>query len=140
MTNLIIQVQELKSKVDVTTRPPLPPFTRKMPYKKFVWRKMAGKPAIRERWLWLTRSIRAGEITPSLRMDGGRYYCAFDAQVVERMDYRLIKKLWAFTGNRIAVRFAYECRDDSGNRSASMAMKTGSSRTRSDAVEVRMYQ
>lgn len=31
------------------------------------------------------------------------------------MDYRLIKELWAFSGNRIAVRFAYEYRDDSGN-------------------------
>jgi nuclear transport factor 2 (NTF2) superfamily protein len=32
------------------------------------------------------------------------------------LDYRLIKELWAFTGNRIAVRFAYEYHDDSGNR------------------------
>jgi len=31
------------------------------------------------------------------------------------LDYRLIKELWAFTGNRIAVRFAYEWHDDSGN-------------------------
>jgi nuclear transport factor 2 (NTF2) superfamily protein len=30
------------------------------------------------------------------------------------MDYRLIKELWAFTENRIAVRFAYEWHDDSG--------------------------
>jgi nuclear transport factor 2 (NTF2) superfamily protein len=30
------------------------------------------------------------------------------------LDYRLIKELWAFTGNRIAVRFAYEWHDDSG--------------------------
>lgn len=29
-------------------------------------------------------------------------------------EYRLIKELWAFTDNRIAVRFAYEWRDDSG--------------------------
>src|SRR3954468_13274780 len=29
-------------------------------------------------------------------------------------DYRLIKELWAFDGNRIAVRFAYESHDDSG--------------------------
>ena len=29
------------------------------------------------------------------------------------LDYRLIKELWAFQGNRIAVRFAYEWRDDS---------------------------
>lgn len=31
------------------------------------------------------------------------------------LDYRLIKELWAFTSNRIAVRYAYEYRDDSGN-------------------------
>src|SRR5271168_73166 len=31
------------------------------------------------------------------------------------LDYRLIKELWAFTGNRIAVRFAYEYHDDSGS-------------------------
>jgi uncharacterized protein len=31
------------------------------------------------------------------------------------LDYRLIKELWACQGNRIAVRFAYEWHDDSGN-------------------------
>lgn len=31
------------------------------------------------------------------------------------LDYRLIKELWAFTGNRISVRFAYEWHDDGGN-------------------------
>jgi nuclear transport factor 2 (NTF2) superfamily protein len=30
------------------------------------------------------------------------------------LDYRLIKEVWAFAGDRIAVRFAYEWRDDSG--------------------------
>lgn len=30
-------------------------------------------------------------------------------------DYRLIKELWTYTGDRIAVRFAYEYRDDSGS-------------------------
>ena len=30
------------------------------------------------------------------------------------LDYRLIKELWAFTDNRIAVRFAYECRTEAG--------------------------
>jgi hypothetical protein len=33
----------------------------------------------------------------------------------KELDYRLIKKLWAFEGNRLAVRFAYEFHDDSGN-------------------------
>jgi nuclear transport factor 2 (NTF2) superfamily protein len=44
------------------------------------------------------------------------------AQIVEfltrkwarELDYRLIKELWAWAGDRIAVRFAYEWRDDSG--------------------------
>ena len=33
----------------------------------------------------------------------------------KELDYRLIKEVWAHDGNRIAVRFAYEWRDDSGN-------------------------
>lgn len=33
----------------------------------------------------------------------------------KELDYRLIKEMWAFTGNRIAVRFAYEWHDDSGS-------------------------
>src|SRR5208337_5677334 len=33
----------------------------------------------------------------------------------KELDYRLIKELWSFDGNRIAVRFAYESRDEHGN-------------------------
>ncbi|CAG9166750.1 nuclear transport factor 2 family protein [Cupriavidus respiraculi] len=33
----------------------------------------------------------------------------------KELDYRLIKELWAHDGNRIAVRYAYEWHDDSGN-------------------------
>jgi uncharacterized protein len=33
----------------------------------------------------------------------------------KELDYRLIKEVWAFHGNRIAVRFAYEWHDDSGS-------------------------
>ena len=33
----------------------------------------------------------------------------------KELNYRLIKELWAYGGNRIAVRFAYEYHDDSGN-------------------------
>ncbi|WP_414695503.1 DUF1348 family protein [Pedomonas sp.] len=31
------------------------------------------------------------------------------------LDYRLVKELWAYSGDRIAVRFAYEWHDDSGH-------------------------
>lgn len=41
---------------------------------------------------------------------------AFLARKWDReLDYRLVKELWAFHANRIAVRFAYEWHDDSGN-------------------------
>nr|WP_298897861.1 nuclear transport factor 2 family protein [uncultured Altererythrobacter sp.] len=33
----------------------------------------------------------------------------------KELDYRLIKELWAYSGNRIAIRYAYEYHDDSGN-------------------------
>jgi nuclear transport factor 2 (NTF2) superfamily protein len=33
----------------------------------------------------------------------------------KELDYRLIKEMWAFGDNRIAVRFAYEWHDDRGN-------------------------
>jgi nuclear transport factor 2 (NTF2) superfamily protein len=33
----------------------------------------------------------------------------------KELDYRLIKELWTFAGNRIAVRFAYEWHDDSNH-------------------------
>jgi nuclear transport factor 2 (NTF2) superfamily protein len=41
------------------------------------------------------------------------------------LDYRLIKELWVFAGNRIAVRFAYEFHDDAAPGSAPMATRTG---------------
>ena len=45
--------------------------------------------------------------------DQARYFLA--RKWAKELEYRLIKELWAFTDNRIAVRYAYEWRDDSGN-------------------------
>jgi nuclear transport factor 2 (NTF2) superfamily protein len=48
-------------------------------------------------------------------VDGRPAIIAFLRRKWDReLDYRLIKELWAFEGRRIAVRFAYEWRDDSG--------------------------
>jgi nuclear transport factor 2 (NTF2) superfamily protein len=69
--------------------PPLPPFTPSLP-----------RPPLRRRAWPKTRGIRAirlASCSPS------------------ELDYRLIKEVWAFRENRIAVRFAYEWHDDSGN-------------------------
>ena len=100
---------------EIIQRPPLPPFTRETAIEKVRlaengwnsrdpekvalaytvdswWRNRAefieGRPAIID---FLTRKWR------------------------RELDYRLIKELWAFEGDRIAVRFAYESHDDSGN-------------------------
>jgi uncharacterized protein len=43
----------------------------------------------------------------------------------KELDYRLIKELWTFSEDRIAVRYTYEWHDDSGNWSAHTAMRTG---------------
>ena len=40
---------------------------------------------------------------------------AFKGKWTRELDYRLIKEIWGFRENRIAVRFAYEWHDDSGN-------------------------
>jgi len=97
------------------TRPPLPPFTRETAIQKVrgaedgwnsrdpdrvalvytpdtVWRNRAEFPVGREQ-------VRA----------------FLQRKWARELDYRLIKELWAFTEERIAVRFAYERHDDAGN-------------------------
>ncbi len=50
------------------------------------------------------------------------------------LDYRLIKEVWGFRENRIAVRFAYEWRDDTGNWFRALRQRElGVRRSRTDA-------
>jgi nuclear transport factor 2 (NTF2) superfamily protein len=44
----------------------------------------------------------------------GEVHAFLKRKWARELEYRLIKELWAFTGHRIAVRFAYEWHDDSG--------------------------
>ena len=96
-------------------RPPLPPFT-------------AGTAAQKVRMAedaWNGRDPHkvALAYSPDSRwrnraefVEGREEIAAFLTRKWAReLEYRLIKELWAFTDNRIAVRFAYEWRDDSGN-------------------------
>jgi uncharacterized protein len=97
------------------TRPPLPPFTRETAIQKVrlaedAWntrdpKRVALAYTVDSRWRNRAEFV------------GGRAEIeAFLTRKWRReLDYRLIKELWAFEGNRIAVRFAYECHDDSGN-------------------------
>ncbi len=83
--------------------------------KRFVWQKTAGTRATRRRSLLLIRSIPIGENRAEF-LNGREEIVAFlHRKWTRELDYRLTKELWAFTGNRIAVRFAYEYHDDSGN-------------------------
>jgi nuclear transport factor 2 (NTF2) superfamily protein len=63
---------------------------------------------------WPTVRRAVGATGPSSSSAGSRSSRLF-AQVGRELDYRLIKELWAFQGNRIAVRFAYEWHDDASN-------------------------
>jgi len=96
-------------------RPPLPPFTAET----------AAQKARLAEDAWNTRDPQrvAQAYTPDSRwrnraefIQGREAIEAFLTRKWNReLDYRLIKELWAFTGNRIAVRFVYEFHDDSGN-------------------------
>jgi hypothetical protein len=95
-------------------RPPVPPFNRETATQKV---RMAEDG-------WNSRDPQ--RISMVYTVDSQwRNRCEFPqgrAEIVEflkrkwakELDYRLIKELWAFDHNRIAVRFAYEWHDDSG--------------------------
>jgi nuclear transport factor 2 (NTF2) superfamily protein len=97
------------------TRPPVPPFTQETAIEKV---RLAEDS-------WNTRD--PGQValgyTEDSRWRNRAEFATGRAEVIaflerkwtRELDYRLIKELWAFGGNRIAVRFAYECHDDSGN-------------------------
>jgi len=96
-------------------RPPLPPFTPETAARKVRLAEDA----------WNSRDpVRVSlAYTPDSRWRNRAEFPVGRAQIqafLERkwsreLDYRLIKELWAHAGNRIAVRFAYEWRDDAGN-------------------------
>ncbi|MCF5165536.1 DUF1348 family protein [Pseudomonas congelans] len=96
-------------------RPPLPPFTLETAMQKVRgaedgWNSRdAAKVALAytEDTYWRNRSEF---------INGRAEAQAFlERKWRKELDYRLIKELWAFTDNRIAVRYAYEWHDDSGN-------------------------
>ena len=97
------------------TRPPLPPFTAETAAEKV---RLAE-----DGWNSRDPARVALAYTPDSRwrnraefISGRAAIEAFLTRKWDReLDYRLIKELWAFTGGRIAVRFAYEWHDDSGN-------------------------
>jgi len=95
-------------------RPPVPPFTRETASQKIRLAEDA----------WNTRDPEKVSLayTPDSRwrnrsefLNGRQEIVAFlKRKWAHELEYRLIKELWAFGGNRIAVRFAYEFHDTAG--------------------------
>ncbi len=96
-------------------RPPVPPFTRETAVQKV---RMAEDA-------WNTRDPERVSLayTPDSTWRNRAEFLAGRPAIVaflrrkwaRELEYRLVKELWTFGADRIAVRFAYEWRDDSGN-------------------------
>jgi uncharacterized protein len=96
------------------TRPPLPPFTRESALKK-VRAAEDGWNSRNPEKVSLAYSADSRWRNRAEFFEGRPAIVAFlTRKWVRELDYRLIKELWSFDGNRIAVRFAYEFHDDSG--------------------------
>jgi len=97
------------------SKPPLPPFTAETAIQKVRMAEDAWntRDAARVALVYTedTRWRNRAEF-PTGREEVRAF---LERKWTRELDYRLIKELWAFTGNRIAVRFAYEWHDDSGH-------------------------
>ncbi len=99
----------------VETRPPLPPFTAETAALKVRGAEDGWNSCNPER-VSMAYSADSHWRNRSEFVEGRAAIVAFlTRKWAKELDYRLIKELWAFTGHRIAVRFAYEWHDDSGN-------------------------
>ena len=96
-------------------KPPLPPFTPETAAKKVRMAEDAWNTRDPDRVVLVytedTRWRNRSEF-PTGREEVRRF---LQRKWAKELDYRLIKELWVCAGNRIAVRFAYEWHDDSGN-------------------------
>ena len=99
----------------MNTRPPLPPFSRETAIAKVRLAEDGWNSRDPEK-VALAYSLDSRWRNRSEFVNGRKEIVAFLTRKWTReLDYRLIKELWAFSDDRIAVRFAYEWHDDSGN-------------------------
>ena len=103
-----------KQEVEVT-KPPLPPFTRETAIQKVRGAEDGWNTRAPEK-VCLSYTIDSRWRNRSEFINGRQEIIAFLTRKWQaELDYRLIKELWGFRENRMAVRFAYEWHDDSGN-------------------------
>ena len=96
-------------------RPPLPPFTRDTAARKVRLAEDAWNTRDPER-VALAYTVDSAWRNRSEFVTGREAIVAFlRRKWAAELEYRLIKELWAFTEDRIAVRFAYESHDEAGH-------------------------
>lgn len=98
----------------MSDRPPLPPFTRESAARKARMAEDAWNSRSSER-VALAYTVDSTWRNRSEFFQGREAIAAFLSRKWAReLDYRLIKEVWAWSDNRIAVRFAYEWHDEGG--------------------------
>jgi nuclear transport factor 2 (NTF2) superfamily protein len=95
-------------------RPPLPPFTKETAVQKVRMAEDGWNSRDPDK-VSLAYTIDSTWRNRAEFVNGRKEIVEFlKRKWTRELDYRLIKEMWAFTDNRIAVRFAYEWHDDSG--------------------------
>lgn len=97
------------------TKPPLPPFTHETAVLKVRLAEDAWNSRDPDRVVQVYTNDTRWRNRTEFPLGREEVHALLRRKWAKELDYRLIKELWAFTGNRIAVRFAYECHDDAGN-------------------------
>lgn len=95
-------------------RPPLPPFTAETAAQKARAAEDAWNSRDPERVSRAYTEDRVWRNRAEFIRGRAEIVAFLTRKWAKELDYRLIKEVWAHDGNRIAVRFAYEWHDDSG--------------------------
>jgi len=96
-------------------KPPLPPFTRDSATQKVRLAEDAWNSRDPDRVVGVYTDDTVWRNRAEFPVGREQVHALLTRKWARELDYRLIKELWAHTGNRIAVRFAYEWHDDSGH-------------------------
>jgi nuclear transport factor 2 (NTF2) superfamily protein len=98
----------------ITPKPPLPPFTAETAAQKVRMAEDAWNSRDPDRVVQVYTPDTQWRNRAEFPQGREQVHAFLTRKWRRELDYRLIKELWAFDGARIAVRFAYECHDDSG--------------------------
>ena len=104
----------MRPDMSLEMRPPLPPFTAESARLKVRLAEDAWNSRDPDRVIGVYTEDTRWRNRAEFPVGRAQVRAFLQRKWTHELDYRLIKELWAFDGPRIAVRFAYECRDDSG--------------------------